>query len=200
MQRNLESAKVKFEVGVTDALILVDVQQDFFPGGALPVPNGDTVVPVLNDYVKLFKKVGADIFATRDWHPPNHRSFKPYGGKWPLHCVWGSEGAEFHPDLKLPKTTKIISKATSTFEEAYSGFDGTELEKELQKKEIKGVFIGGLATDYCVKNTVLDALELGFKTVLLLDATLGVNVKPDDSEKAVRTMLRKGAEKQHYSI
>lgn len=189
---------MKFRIDEKDALIIVDVQKDFCPGGSLPVPEGDKVVSVINDYIKIFKKAQAQIFATRDWHPPNHMSFKTYGGIWPPHCIQESEGAEFHPHLKLPETVKIISKATDPSKEAYSGFDGTELKEEL-KKFVKRVFVGGLATDYCVKNTVLDALKLGFEAILLLDATLGVNVKPDDSEKAIKEMIKKGAKKATLS-
>jgi nicotinamidase/pyrazinamidase len=195
----LLAEKMKFRIDEKDALIIVDVQRDFCPGGSLPVPEGDKVVSVLNDYIKIFKKTPAQVYATRDWHPPNHISFRAYGGIWPSHCIQESGGAEFHPDLKLPETVRIISKATDPSKEAYSGFNGTKLEEELKKKSIKRVFVGGLATDYCVKNTVLDALKLGFKTVILLDATLGVNVKPDDSEKAIKEMIKKGAKKAALS-
>ena len=178
-----------------DALIIVDVQKDFCTGGALPVPEGEKIVPVLNKYIEKFHEAGALIVATRDWHPPNHSSFKNHGGIWPPHCIQETPGAEFHPDLKLPKETKIISKATSADKEAYSGFDGTDLEKELKNAGIQRLFIGGLATDYCVKSTVLDALRLGFETVLLFDAIKGVDVNPGDSERAIREMLERGAKK-----
>lgn len=178
-----------------DALIIVDVQKDFCTGGALPVPEGEKIVPVLNKYIEKFHEAGALIVATRDWHPPNHSSFKNHGGIWPPHCIQETPGAEFHPDLKLPKETKIISKATSADKEAYSGFDGTDLEKELKNAGIQRLFIGGLATDYCVKSTVLDALRLGFETVLLFDAIKGVDVNPGDSERAIKEMLEKGAKK-----
>jgi len=178
-----------------DALILVDVQRDFCSGGALPVPDGEKVIPVLNKYIEKFSKAGALIVATRDWHPPNHMSFKDYGGIWPSHCIQGTLGAEFHPDLKLPREVRIVSKATSADKEAYSGFDGTNLERELKDAGIKRVFVGGLATDYCVKSTVLDALRLGFKTILLVDAIKGVDAKPGDSERAIEEMVRNGAKK-----
>lgn len=186
---------MKFKVNEKDALIIVDVQRDFCPGGALPVPEGDQVVPVLNEYIKMFRRAGAEIYATRDWHPPNHSSFKAYGGIWPPHCIRGSEGAQFYPYLILPEEVKIISKATDPSKEAYSGFEGTKLEEELGKKGVKRVFVGGLATDYCVKSTVFDALQLGFETILLVDAICGVNLKPDDSEKAIVEMIKKGAKK-----
>ncbi|HDM88754.1 MAG TPA: bifunctional nicotinamidase/pyrazinamidase [Candidatus Bathyarchaeota archaeon] len=178
-----------------DALILVDVQRDFCSGGALPVPDGEKVIPVLNKYIEKFSKAGALIVATRDWHPPNHMSFKDYGGIWPSHCIQGTLGAEFHPDLRLPREVRIVSKATSADKEAYSGFDGTNLERELKDAGIKRVFVGGLATDYCVKSTVLDALRLGFETILLVDAIKGVDAKPGDSERAIEEMVRNGAKK-----
>jgi len=178
-----------------DALIIVDVQRDFCTKGALPVPEGEKIVPVLNRYIKKFHEAGALIIATRDWHPSNHISFKNYGGRWPPHCIQETPGAEFHPNLKLPRETRVISKATSAEKEAYSGFDGTELERELRNAGIQRLFIGGLATDYCVKSTVLDALKLGFETVLLFDAIKGVDVNPGDSEKAIREMLERGAKK-----
>jgi len=187
--------RMRFQVGKRDALIIVDVQRDFCPGGALPVPEGDQVVPVLNQYIERFKKAGAKIYATRDWHPSNHRSFKAYGGIWPPHCIQGSKGAEFHPNLVLPKEAKIVSKATRPTIPGYSGFEETILERDLKKNGVTRVFVGGLATDYCVKSTVLDALGLGFETVLLIDATRGVNIKPDDSEKAIGEMVGKGAAK-----
>ena len=178
-----------------DALIIVDVQRDFCSGGALPVPGGEKIIPTLNKYIEKFSKAGALIVATRDWHPPNHMSFKDYGGIWPTHCVQGTLGAEFHPDLRLPREVKIVSKATSADKEAYSGFDGTNLERELKDAGIKRVFVGGLATDYCVKSTVLDALRLGFETILLIDAIKGVDVNPGDSERAIEEMIKRGAKK-----
>ena len=187
--------KKEIKLSKNQALIIVDVQRDFCPGGALPVLEGDQVVPVLNEYIKLFKKANARIFATRDWHPPNHISFKMYGGPWPPHCIQQSEGAKFHPSLKLPDDTSIISKAMDPAKESYSGFDGTTLAEELKKEGVARVFVGGLATDYCVKQTVLDAIALGFETVLLLDATRGINAKPRDVEQAIDEMAAKGVEK-----
>jgi len=184
---------MRLKIGEHDALIIVDVQKDFCPGGALPVPEGDQVIPVLNNYIKRFMKAGAKIYATRDWHPSNHKSFKSTGGMWPPHCIQGSDGAEFHSDLTLTSETTVISKATEPSVTGYSGFEQTELEKELRKRGVKRIFVGGLATDYCVKSTVIDALRLGFETILLVDATRGVNVKPDDSQKAIEEMVRKGA-------
>ncbi len=186
---------MRFKIKQKDALIIVDVQRDFCPGGALPVPEGDAVVPVLNEYIKIFNKIGSLIYATRDWHPPNHASFKERGGKWPAHCVQNTQGAEFHLGLNLPVETATISKATDPNKEAYSGFEDTNLKEELENKGVTRVFVGGLATDYCVKNTVLDAVKLGFKTVLLEDAVRGVDLKLGDSEKAVKEMMNAGARK-----
>ncbi len=184
---------MRLRVSENDAIILVDVQNDFMPWGALPVPDGDKVVSVLNKYIRLFEENGGVIVASRDWHPENHSSFKPYGGIWPVHCVKDTEGAMFHKDLILPENTFVVSKATSKDRDAYSAFDGTNLVNVLKNNGIGRVFIGGLATDYCVKATVLDALTNGFCTFLLLDATRGVDVNKGDVEKAIDEMLNKGA-------
>lgn len=191
--------KTKVKVNDSDALIVVDIQVDFCPGGRLPVPGGDGIIPVLNQYIDLFRRVRARVFATRDWHPPNHVSFKERGGPWPPHCVRGSDGASFHPDLRLPEDVGVISKATDPDRESYSGFDGTELDADLRKAGVRRVFVGGLATDYCVKNTVLDGLRLGFDVVLLVDATKGIDRISGDSERAVREMLNKGAKTATFS-
>jgi nicotinamidase/pyrazinamidase len=184
---------LRFAVGRSDALIVVDVQVDFCPGGRLRVPGGDKVVPILNGYADLFTRARAKVFATRDWHPPDHVSFLARGGPWPPHCVRGSFGAKFHPDLKLPEGVVVISKATDPDRESYSGFDGTELEVDLREFSVKRVFVGGLATDYCVKQTVLDGLKLGFCVVLLVDAIKGIDRKSGDSDEAVCEMLKEGA-------
>jgi nicotinamidase/pyrazinamidase len=170
------------------------MQKDFLPGGALPVDNGDEIIPVLNDYIRRFKDANANVLASRDWHPPNHVSFKSQGGLWPPHCVQQTLGARFSPALKLPDHTIIISKATNPELEAYSAFDGTSLAHDLLALGVKRLFIGGLATDYCVLNTVLDAIKLGFETVVLMDATLGINVELGDVDRAIETMLNNGAQ------
>jgi nicotinamidase/pyrazinamidase len=180
-------------IGPRDALIIVDLQNDFTPGGALPVAGGDRIVPVLNRYQALFLAAGAAVYFTRDWHPPDHCSFKDQGGPWPVHCVRDTRGAEFHPGLDVPESAVIISTAQDPDSDAYSGFEKTGLGADLKKRGVMRVFVGGLATDYCVKATVLDALERGFETFLLEDAVRGVEVWPGDSRKALKAMERAGA-------
>ena len=185
----------RIKVSDKTALIIVDVQNDFCPGGALAVPDGDRVVPVLNKYVRIFQAHHGPIVATRDWHPRNHCSFKPFGGIWPPHCIQDSPGGKFHVGLNLPKESEIVSKGTNVKVEAYSGFQQTSLAEWLRMRKVETVFVGGLATDYCVKSTVLDALKAGFKAIYLSDASRGVNLKPKDSEQAEQEMLQAGATK-----
>ena len=175
-----------------DALVVVDVQNDFLPGGALAVPQSDEILPVLNNYITAFEKRGLPIYMTRDWHPPDHCSFKEYGGPWPTHCVAGTNGAAFSTELKFGSPFAIVSKATTSDREAYSDFSTTDFEPDLRAAGVSRLFVGGLATDYCVSSTVKDALALGFTTYLLLDAIRGVNVQPDDSQKAEQEMIRLG--------
>lgn len=183
-----------YTLNKTDALLVTDVQNDFLPKGSLPVPEGEEVIPVLNEYLNKFQKSGSNVLASRDWHPINHMSFKAQGGPWPPHCVQNTKGAQFHRDLKLPQNVTVISKATRPDHEAYSAFDGTNLAEELQKMGAKRFFIGGLATDYCIVNTVKDARKLGFETVVLMDAIRGIDVNPGDVDNAVDSMVEAGAE------
>jgi nicotinamidase/pyrazinamidase len=184
----------KLTLGVGDALIVVDVQVDFLPGGSLAVPQGDAVIPVLDRYLAAFIRRGLPIFATRDWHPPNHCSFQPYGGPWPPHCVAGSAGAAFAPALELPVSTVLITlKGTQPDKDAYSAFDGTDLDARLRAQGVGRLFVGGLATDYCVLCTVEDGLKAGYAVVLLQDAIRAVNVRPGDGERAEAEMIRRGA-------
>lgn len=176
------------------ALIVVDMQNDFLPGGSLEVPNSDTIIPIINEYIRFFEKWGKLVVFTRDWHPENHISFKENGGIWPKHCIQNTQGANFHPDLYIPKESLIISKAYEPNIEAYSGFENTNLHQELQNRNIKNLYVCGVATDYCVLNTVLSALDLKYKVYLLVDAIRGVDLKPNDSEEAIKTMISKGAE------
>ena len=185
---------MKLKINDFDALIVVDMQNDFMPGGALPVPDGDKIIPVLNQYIQLFADRGNPVYFTRDWHPADHISFKGHGGIWPPHCVQDTEGAKFHPDLKIPLDNKfIISKGTSRDFDAYSGFQGTILDQLLKERGIKRLFVCGVATDYCVKNTVLGGLNLGYQVFVLEDAIKGVEVNKGDIEKAIEQMLEKGA-------
>ncbi len=176
-----------------DALLIVDVQNDFLPGGALAVPRGDEVVPVLNRWIARFREQGLPVIATRDWHPSGHCSFQSRGGPWPVHCVAGTAGADFAPGLELPKDTVVISKATEPDREAYSGFQGTDLARRLRTLGVRRLFVGGLATDYCVLETVRDALREGFDVVLLRDAVRAVDAHPGDGDRALREMERLGA-------
>jgi nicotinamidase/pyrazinamidase len=180
-----------------DALIVVDVQNDFCPGGALPVPSGDRVVPVLNRCIEKFKNAGCPVYLTRDWHPEKTSHFAAFGGKWPPHCIQNTQGAEFHPELRL-EAAVIISKGTRPEEDSYSGFDGADLQGTgladlLRRAGVNRLFVGGLATDYCVKHTVLDGLHEGFEVVFLEDASRGVDLRPGDTEQAAQEMVRAGA-------
>ena len=176
-----------------DALLLVDLQRDFLPGGVLAVPDGDQVVPVLARYLDRFASLGLAICCTRDWHPPDHVSFSSRGGPWPPHGVAGTPGAEFAPELQLPVSAQIFSKATEPEAEAYSGFEGTGLAASLHRQGISRLFVGGLATDYCVQATVLDALREGFEVLLLGDAVRAVELEPGDGERALQAMRQAGA-------
>jgi nicotinamidase/pyrazinamidase len=182
-----------------DALIIVDVQNDFCPDGALAVSEGDAILSTLNLYAKRFAERGAPVYASRDWHPPVTRHFRDYGGVWPVHCVQGTAGAELHTDLQLPADATVVDKGQDPAEDAYSAFQartasGASLEDDLRRRGVGHVFVGGLATDYCVKSTVLDALARGFKATFLVDASRGVNLKPHDSEDAIAEMVRAGAD------
>jgi len=176
-----------------DALIIVDLQRDFLPGGALAVAQGDRVLTAINDYLALFVARRVPVFATRDWHPPDHCSFVARGGLWPPHCIAGSAGAAFGDGLDLPAEAVIVSKATTAERDAYSGFEGTDLQARLQQAHVSRLFVGGLATDYCVLRTVLDARSLGYTVVLLRDAIAAVDVRSDDGERAIDQMRAAGA-------
>ena len=184
------------------ALLIVDVQNDFCPGGKLAIPEGDEVVAVLNKYIMIFSNKRVPIFASRDWHPLKTSHFEKYGGEWPQHCVQETKGAQFHPDLFLPENTIIISKGMNEDEDSYSAFLGKDLSGDdfldiLKELEIEELFIGGLATDYCVKNTVLDALDNGFEVSLLIDATKGVD--KDNSTQAIKEMIDSGAKEMTFA-
>jgi nicotinamidase/pyrazinamidase len=186
-------SSVREELYVGDALLIADVQNDFLPGGALEVEGGDEIVPILRGYVDRFRSLGLPIFLSRDWHPPNHCSFREQGGPWPIHCVAGSAGASPPPSFLIPETAIIIYKATLPDKEAYSAFQDTLLHERLQAAGISRLFIGGLATDYCVLHTVKDARVLGYHVCLLTDAIKAVNVAWEDGRKAEESMIRLGA-------
>jgi len=187
------------------ALVIVDVQNDFCPGGSLAVADGDKVVAVLNRHIEKFDRAGLPIFATRDWHPARTRHFNTDGGPWPPHCVQGTEGGQFHPALALPKSVVVVSKGMSFEADSYSGFEATDaagaaLAEILRGLGVERIFVGGLATDYCVKFTVLDGLQKGFKVTLLEDAVRGVNLRPGDSAQAIEEMMRAGVDRSTASI
>jgi nicotinamidase/pyrazinamidase len=186
---------------MADALIVVDVQNDFCLGGSLAVPDGDAVVPILDEYMERANDAGIPIFASRDWHPEHTRHFVAEGGPWPPHCVQGTSGAEFHPELRLPAGAVVVSTGMSSDDQGYSAFeglvpDGQSLADALHTLGVDHVYVGGLATDYCVRATVLDAIKDGFAVSLLVDAIRAVDVQPGDGERATNEMLIAGAEPQ----
>jgi nicotinamidase/pyrazinamidase len=181
------------------ALIVVDVQNDFCPGGSLAVPHGDEVIGPLNKLIAEFLEQGEPVFKTRDWHPPRTKHFADYGGTWPVHCVQETRGAEFHPDLLNDVGVRIISKGLGD-EDCYSGFDGTDLALQLRELGVDEVWVGGLATDYCVKNTVLDAVKKGFKVKAIAEAMRPVEINPGDGERAIEEMRQAGAQIESSSI
>ncbi len=179
--------------GAGDALLIVDVQNDFLPGGALGVPDGDAVIAPLNAALRVFGVAGLPVFSTRDWHPADHCSFVGRGGIWPPHCVAGTEGAGFAPALELASSTVVVSKAVHPDADAYSGFAGTDLAERLSAGGVERVFVGGLATEYCVLNTVLDARREGLEVIVLEDAVRAVEVEAGDGARAIGRMRDAGA-------
>jgi nicotinamidase/pyrazinamidase len=175
------------------ALVIVDFQNDFTPpDGALAVPDGDAIAGRLN---QLARSGDFDlVVATRDWHPPDHGSFAERGGPWPVHCVAGTPGAELHPALDASLVQATIDKGQDAGTEGYSGFEATRLEELLRERGIDQVTVVGLATDYCVKNTALDALRAGFQVTVDTSAVRGVDVAPGDSERALDELREAGAE------
>jgi nicotinamidase/pyrazinamidase len=176
------------------ALILVDIQNDFCPGGALAVKEGDQILPVVNRLIRAFPLV----ISTQDWHPANHISFKERGGPWPPHCVQGTRGAELHPDLRTDAISHSFRKASSPDKDDYSEFEGKDaqdcsLDERLKSLGVGKLYIVGLATDYCVLETVLDGIRYGYEVYAVTDAMRAVNVNPDDGEKALKKMASSGA-------
>lgn len=178
------------------ALLLVDVQNDFCPGGALPVPHGDRVIPVLNAMSEQFADVGLPVFASRDWHPPDTTHFTTHGGPWPVHCVAGTPGAQFHPGLHLPPDTIVISKGQDKRDDGYSAFEGTtsdgrRLAEHLRERGVTHLYVGGLATDYCVRASVLDARSAGLIVTVLADGIAGIT--DETTRRALDEMRNAGA-------
>jgi nicotinamidase/pyrazinamidase len=166
-----------------DALLVVDVQNDFCPGGALPVPEGDLVVPVLNRWLAAARQTGHPVYASRDWHPARHLSFREQGGDWPPHCLQDTEGARFHPDLLLPGDVVKVTKGVRFDQDQYSALDQTGLAAQLRRDGVRRLWVGGLALDVCVRASVLDALAVGLAVMLLADAT-----RPVSAEQGARVL------------
>jgi len=182
----------------SEILLVVDVQNDFCPGGALGVRRGDEVVAPLNRLIRRFRAAGRPIAFTRDWHPERTRHFREFGGKWPPHCIQGTRGATFHRDLAVPSPATIVSKGMDPEVDAYSCFqgfleDGTPLGEWLERQGVRRVIIGGLATDYCVVRTAADARKAGYVVVVLEDAIRAVDVAPGDGERAIAEIRGLGA-------
>jgi len=181
-----------------DGLLLVDPQNDFCPGGSLPVADGDLVMPVLTAWAAAAERARVPIFVSRDWHPVRTTHFTEFGGIWPPHCVMGTRGAEFHPDLKLPADVVVVSKGMGETEDAYSGFQardpsGALLDTLLEQHQVQHLYIGGLATDYCVRLSTLDALKNGYRVTLIRDGIRAVDVRPGDGQRALAELHQAGA-------
>jgi nicotinamidase/pyrazinamidase len=192
----MSTSPPSFEPG--DALLLVDPQNDFCPGGSLPVADGDKVMPVLSEWAAAAARAHVPVFVSRDWHPPKTTHFKEFGGAWPPHCVMGTHGAEFHPDLHLPADAIVVSKGMGETEDAYSAFQardaaGVGLSTLLHVEGVTHLFVGGLATDYCVRSSVLDALQAGLRVTLVPDGMRPVDVQPGDGQRALAEMAAAGA-------
>ena len=186
------------------ALLVVDIQNDFCPGGALGISAGDKIIPVINKYIKIFSQNKLPIFFSRDWHPKKTVHFKKFGGDWPVHCVENTKGSNFHPKLKIPPEAIILSKGIDPQEDSYSAFQardacGQSLGRLLKIFGVEEIYIAGLATDYCVKYSALDALKNGFKVTVLKDAVKGVNIQPGDSQEALEQITGMGAKEIVFS-
>jgi nicotinamidase/pyrazinamidase len=179
---------MQYHVEPDDALVLVDVQHDFLPGGALGVAEGERIFDPIDALAPRF----ARVYATRDWHPADHSSFAAQGGPWPVHCVAESHGAAFHERLPLQQVDRVIDKGIAVETDGYSGFAATALDDDLREHGVKRVFVCGLATDYCVKATALDAKAAEFDVVVLEDASAAVNVQPGDETRALDELRAAG--------
>ena len=181
------------------ALLVVDVQRDFCAGGSLAVPGADAIIAPLNRLIERCRSLDVPVYASRDWHPPESRHFKPNGGPWPVHCVAGTEFAAFHPFLRLPANVIVISKGRDPESSGYSAFqgqtaDGLAFREDLQARGIKRLYVGGLATDYCVRASVLDALNTGIRVTVATDTIAGVELETGDARQALQEMQASGAE------
>jgi nicotinamidase/pyrazinamidase len=181
---------VTLTVGPADALVVVDVQHDFLPGGALAVANGERIFAPIEALAPRF----ARVYATRDWHPADHSSYAQYGGPWPVHCVAGTHGAAFDERLDLAKVDVVVDKGVDRATDGYSGFAATTLAADLRLHGVQRVFVCGLATDYCVKATALDARAAGFAAVVIADASAAVDVQPGDEAAALAELRAAGVE------
>lgn len=177
----------------TDALLILDLQNDFCVGGSVAIADGHTVAAQMAKAVAYFEAASSSIYATQDWHPADHASFRPEGGPWPPHCVQDTPGAELHPDLNLPASAVIVRKGATRTKDAYSGFIDSDLEQQLLAAGIKRVFVGGLATDYVVLNTVIDTIDIGIETCVFIDAIDAMNIEPGDGLRALHLMQSTGA-------
>ncbi|UCH80697.1 MAG: isochorismatase family protein [Nitrospiraceae bacterium] len=174
-----------------DGLLIVDVQNDFCPGGTLPIDKGDLVVPELNDWIEAAEKIGIPVYASRDFHPKRHISFKDQGGPWPSHCVEDSEGASFYKDLKLPDNVTIITKGVRFDQDQNSVFDQTGFAEQLRHDGVRRIWVGGLAQDVCVLLSVLDARKAGFDVNVIMNATRPVT--PEGGRESIKKMEQVGA-------
>ena len=176
-----------------DALLVVDLQNDFCLGGSVAIDGGALVAAQMSKAAAYFTDSDAVIYATQDWHPEDHASFRSKGGPWPTHCVENTDGAAFHPDLSLPPSTVVVRKGLTPTKDAYSGFVDSDLEHKLINAGIKRIFVGGLATDYVVLNTVIDSLDIGIETYVLVDAVSAMDIEPGDGLRALHLMQSTGA-------
>lgn len=184
----MNAHQTTYEIRPDDALVIVDVQHDFLPGGALGVAEGERIFDPIDELAPRF----ARVYATRDWHPADHSSYAQYGGPWPVHCVAETYGAAFDPRLNLENVDVVVDKGTDRLTDGYSGFAATSLESDLREHGVRRVFVCGLATDYCVKATALDAKAAGFDVVVIEDAAAAVNVQPGDEERALQEVRDAG--------
>lgn len=173
-----------------DGLLVVDVQNDFCPGGALAVPDGDKVIPVLNNWIAVASERGIPIYASRDWHPTGHPSFHEQGGEWPPHCLQDSHGARFHSALRLPSNVTVVTKGTRFDHDQLSAFHDTGLHARVQKDGVKRLWMGGLAQDVCVAASAMEARRHGYEVGLIPDGSMPVH--PDGAQQCLDVMRAAG--------